>query len=107
MTTLNIPDRVLFFPVTAFDAHDRVDEDLVGAPQEGLIAYVEQIAAATDLPLVVYHRANAQFTPSSIARLLQNPQIAGVKDGAPLIDPSPEQINRLAAIIAHGEELAG
>ncbi|WP_421074383.1 MULTISPECIES: 5-dehydro-4-deoxyglucarate dehydratase [unclassified Microbacterium] len=164
MTDLAIPDRVLFFPVTAFDAHDRVDADLVeqhvagalahepgavfaacgtgefhtlsledvraavaaavratagrvpviagaggplghavacariaaeagadgllvmppylvGAPQEGLIAYVEQIAAASDLPVIVYHRANAQFSPGSVARLLQNPRVVGIKDG--------------------------
>ncbi|WP_308291619.1 5-dehydro-4-deoxyglucarate dehydratase [Microbacterium sp. G2-8] len=165
MTTLDIPDRVLFFPVTAFDDRDRVDGDLVaqhiagriddrpgavfaacgtgefhalslddyravvraavaatngsipvltgaggpvghalacariaaeegadgllvmppylvGAPQEGLIAYIERIAAETELPLVVYHRANAQFAPASIARLLQNPRVVGIKDGA-------------------------
>lgn len=54
---------------------------LVGSPQDGLVAYVEAVAAATDLPLVVYHRANAQFTPASIARLLADPRVVGVKDG--------------------------
>lgn len=55
---------------------------LVHGPQAGLIAYVQAVAAATELPLIVYHRANAQFTPASIARLLELPQVIGIKDGA-------------------------
>lgn len=54
---------------------------LVGGPQEGLVAYVEAIAAASDLPVIVYHRANAQFTPESMRRLANNPRIVGFKDG--------------------------
>ena len=165
MSALTIPDRVLFFPVTAFDAAGRVDAELVeqhvaervefepgavfaacgtgeyhalgideystvveasirgtagrvpvltgvggplghaiasaraaerlGAagllvmppylvqgPQAGLIAYVEAIAAATELPLIVYHRGNAQFTPASIEKVLEIPSVVGIKDGA-------------------------
>lgn len=165
MPELAIPDRVLFFPVTAFDAQDRVDADLVeqhvadrvthepgavfaacgtgefhalslpeyssalaaavratagrvpviggaggplghavacareaerlGAdgllvlppylvqgPQDGLVAYVERIAASTALPLIVYHRGAAQFSPASVRRLLDLPQVVGLKDGA-------------------------
>ncbi|MGM7697648.1 5-dehydro-4-deoxyglucarate dehydratase [Microbacterium sp. A84] len=164
MPELTIPDRVLFFPVTAFDAADRIDVDLVeqhvservehqpgavfsacgtgefhalsaaeyavtvaaavrgtagrvpvlagsggplghaidcarsaqeaGAegllvmppylvqgPQAGLVAYVERIAEATELPLIVYHRGAAQFTPASIDTLLRNDRVIGVKDG--------------------------
>ncbi|WP_345751133.1 5-dehydro-4-deoxyglucarate dehydratase [Microbacterium rhizophilus] len=55
---------------------------LVQGPQAGLVAYVEAIAAATELPLIVYHRGNAQFTPASIARVLELPQVVGIKDGA-------------------------
>nr|WP_309068224.1 5-dehydro-4-deoxyglucarate dehydratase [Microbacterium sp.] len=54
---------------------------LVQGPQAGLVAYVEAIAAATGLPLIVYHRGAAQFSPGSIARLLELPQVIGVKDG--------------------------
>jgi 5-dehydro-4-deoxyglucarate dehydratase len=54
---------------------------LVGGPQAGLVAYVEAIAAASDLPVVVYHRANAQFTPASMRRLAANPKVVGFKDG--------------------------
>ncbi|MFL0410572.1 5-dehydro-4-deoxyglucarate dehydratase [Microbacterium paludicola] len=54
---------------------------LVQGPQAGIVAYVEAIAAATELPLIVYHRGNAQFTPASIARVLELPQVVGIKDG--------------------------
>lgn len=55
---------------------------LVGGPQAGLVAYVEAVAAASDLPVIVYHRANAQFTPDSMRRLAENPRVIGFKDGA-------------------------
>lgn len=55
---------------------------LVQGPQAGLLAYIEAIAAATGLPLIVYHRGTAQFTPATIARLLEIPQVVGIKDGA-------------------------
>ena len=54
---------------------------LVGGTQQGLIAYVEQIAAASDLPVIVYHRATAQFSVDSIRRLVENPRVVGFKDG--------------------------
>lgn len=55
---------------------------LVSAPQDGLVRYVEAVAEAADLPLVAYHRANARLTERSVQRLLENPQVAGIKDGA-------------------------
>ncbi|MGO3886382.1 MAG: 5-dehydro-4-deoxyglucarate dehydratase [Mycetocola sp.] len=164
MPELTIPDRVLFFPITAFDASDRVDAELtkqhiadrvsyqpgavfaacgtgeyhslsvaeygvvveaavtatagrvpvipgaggplghaiacareaerlgadallvmppylVAGPQEGLVAYVSRIAAATELPLIVYHRATAQFRPEGMEALLRIPSVVGIKDG--------------------------
>lgn len=54
---------------------------LVGAPQAGLVAYVEAIAAVTQLPLIVYHRANAALTPATVEVLLRNPRVIGFKDG--------------------------
>jgi 5-dehydro-4-deoxyglucarate dehydratase len=54
---------------------------LVGGPQAGLVAYVEAVAAATQLPLIVYNRGVATFSADSIARLLANPQVIGLKDG--------------------------
>ena len=164
MPDLTFPDGVLFFPVTPFDSHDRVDTEameqhvasgvahgpgavfavcgtgefhalsldeygtglraavagaggsvpvlagtggalghakdcaraaeeagadgllvmppyLVGGPQAGLVRYIEEIAAVTPLPLVVYHRGNAQFTADSVEALLRIPSVAGIKDG--------------------------
>jgi 5-dehydro-4-deoxyglucarate dehydratase len=54
---------------------------LVGAPQAGLIAYVEAVAAASDLPVIVYHRGTAAFTPASMRTLAANPSVVGFKDG--------------------------
>jgi 5-dehydro-4-deoxyglucarate dehydratase len=54
---------------------------LVGGPQAGLVAYVEAVSAATELPIVVYHRGSASFSAESIARLLDNPRVIGIKDG--------------------------
>jgi len=54
---------------------------LVAGPQQGIVAYVEAIAAATRLPLIVYHRGASQFSVDSIERLLVNPSVVGIKDG--------------------------
>lgn len=54
---------------------------LVQAPQAGLVRYVEAVAAASPLPLVVYHRGTAAYTEASMQRLLALPQVRGVKDG--------------------------
>jgi 5-dehydro-4-deoxyglucarate dehydratase len=54
----------------------------VNAPEEGLFAYYEAIGAATDLPLLVYSRDWATFTPDMVARLAERvPTLAGWKDG--------------------------
>ncbi|TXN30911.1 5-dehydro-4-deoxyglucarate dehydratase [Lacisediminihabitans profunda] len=54
---------------------------LVTGPQAGTVAYVETIAAATDLPLIVYHRGASQLSISSFEVLAANPRVAGFKDG--------------------------
>lgn len=54
---------------------------LVGGPQARLIAYVEAIAAASALPVIVYHRGTAQFSAASVRRLAENPKVVGFKDG--------------------------
>lgn len=54
---------------------------LVEGPQHGLVAYVEAVLAATDLPVVVYHRGSARLTVPTAARLIANPRVAGLKDG--------------------------
>ncbi|WP_435527607.1 5-dehydro-4-deoxyglucarate dehydratase [Microbacterium aurantiacum] len=54
---------------------------LVGGPQAGLVAYVEAVAGATDLPVIVYHRGTAQFSVDGIRTLARNPKVIGFKDG--------------------------
>jgi 5-dehydro-4-deoxyglucarate dehydratase len=54
----------------------------VMAPEDGLFAYYEAIGKATDLPLFVYSRDWAVFTPQMVARLADRaPTLAGWKDG--------------------------
>jgi 5-dehydro-4-deoxyglucarate dehydratase len=54
---------------------------LVSGTTDGLVAWVEAVAAASPLPVVVYHRANARYSPEAITRLAANPKIVGFKDG--------------------------
>jgi 5-dehydro-4-deoxyglucarate dehydratase len=54
---------------------------LVEGPQHGLIAYVEAVLAATDLPVIVYHRGSARLSVPTAARLVEMPQVVGIKDG--------------------------
>src|SRR5271165_620044 len=54
----------------------------VGAPEEGLFAYYQAIGNASALPLMVYSRDWANFTPEMVARLADRvPTLAGWKDG--------------------------
>lgn len=54
----------------------------VSAPEDGLFAYYAEIGRATDLPLMVYSRDWAVFTPDMVARLADRiPTLAGWKDG--------------------------
>lgn len=54
----------------------------VSAPEDGLFAYYEAIGKATDLPLMVYSRDWAIFTPDMLARLADRvPTLVGWKDG--------------------------
>ncbi|WP_405637975.1 5-dehydro-4-deoxyglucarate dehydratase [Streptomyces sp. NBC_00056] len=54
---------------------------LVKSPAAGLVAYVDSVAAATELPLVVYHRDNARFDCASAVDVARLPHVAGFKDG--------------------------
>lgn len=50
--------------------------------QEGLVAHVTAIAAATTLPIVLYGRANGVPEPATLARLAETvPHLIGYKDG--------------------------
>lgn len=54
---------------------------LVAGPQVGLAAYVEAVAAASALPVVIYHRGTAQYSVDTVRRLARNPKVVGFKDG--------------------------
>ncbi|MFT4260302.1 5-dehydro-4-deoxyglucarate dehydratase [Microbacterium sp.] len=54
---------------------------LVGGTQAGLVAYIEQIAAASELPVIIYHRGTAQYAVDTVRRLAENPRVVGFKDG--------------------------
>ena len=63
---------------------------LVGAPTEGLIRYFETVAEASELPIIVYHRANAALTPAAMGRLARHPKIIGFKDGVGNVDTAQQ-----------------
>ncbi|PWI08766.1 5-dehydro-4-deoxyglucarate dehydratase [Streptomyces sp. NWU339] len=54
---------------------------LVRAGQEGLLRHYRELAAATALPVIVYQRDNAVFTPASVVELARTDGIIGLKDG--------------------------
>ncbi|MFB7497699.1 5-dehydro-4-deoxyglucarate dehydratase [Streptomyces sp. NPDC056161] len=54
---------------------------LVVPGQEGLLRHYREIAAATDLPVIVYQRDNAVFTPPTVVELARTEGIIGFKDG--------------------------
>jgi 5-dehydro-4-deoxyglucarate dehydratase len=54
---------------------------LVVAGQEGLLRHYREVAAATELPVIVYQRDNAVFTPETVVELARTEGIIGFKDG--------------------------
>ncbi|CAM5715012.1 4-hydroxy-tetrahydrodipicolinate synthase OS=Streptomyces alboniger OX=132473 GN=dapA PE=3 SV=1 [Streptomyces alboniger] len=54
---------------------------LVAAPQDGLVAQLEQIAARTRLPLIAYQRGQVAFGVEAFRRVSQIPGVIGLKDG--------------------------
>ncbi|MGV9276214.1 5-dehydro-4-deoxyglucarate dehydratase [Streptomyces griseosporeus] len=54
---------------------------LVVAGQEGLLRHYREIAAATALPVIVYQRDNAVFTPETVVELARTEGVVGLKDG--------------------------
>ncbi|SDH13615.1 5-dehydro-4-deoxyglucarate dehydratase [Lentzea fradiae] len=54
---------------------------LVTSPDAGLVRYVAESAAVTGLPIIVYQRNNARFTPESAVEVARIPNVVGFKDG--------------------------
>jgi 5-dehydro-4-deoxyglucarate dehydratase len=54
---------------------------LVDAPQDGLAAQLERLAARTRLPLIAYQRGQVAYTADSLRRIARIPNVIGLKDG--------------------------
>ena len=54
---------------------------LVQSEQEGLYHHYRRIAASTHLGIILYQRANAILTATTVSRLAVLPNIVGLKDG--------------------------
>ncbi|MEU5535027.1 5-dehydro-4-deoxyglucarate dehydratase [Streptomyces sp. NPDC020362] len=54
---------------------------LVLAGQEGLLRHYREVAAGTSLPVIVYQRDNAVFTPQTVVGLARTDGVIGLKDG--------------------------
>jgi 5-dehydro-4-deoxyglucarate dehydratase len=54
---------------------------LVQGPAAGLVEYTRQVSDATELPVIVYHRATARFDVASAVEVARLPQVVGLKDG--------------------------
>lgn len=59
---------------------------LVVAGQQGLLRHYRELAAATALPVIVYQRDNAVFTPETVVGLARTEGIIGLKDGVGDLD---------------------
>ena len=59
---------------------------LVEMPQAGLVAFTREVAAATDLPVIVYNRNNARYTEDSAIEVAKIPTVIGFKDGTGDLD---------------------
>ncbi|MDZ7911466.1 MAG: 5-dehydro-4-deoxyglucarate dehydratase [Rhodococcus sp. (in: high G+C Gram-positive bacteria)] len=68
---------------------------LVTMPQAGLVNYTKAVAAASDLPLIVYNRGNARFTEDSAVEVAQLPTVVGFKDGTGDLD----QVGRIVRAV--------
>jgi 5-dehydro-4-deoxyglucarate dehydratase len=54
---------------------------LIRAGQEGLVENVRQVATRTELPLIVYQRAQIKFTIGAVRALAAISGVIGLKDG--------------------------
>ncbi|MEZ3180526.1 5-dehydro-4-deoxyglucarate dehydratase [Streptomyces pimonensis] len=70
---------------------------LVKAAQEGLLRHYRQVAAATSLPVIVYQRDNAAFTPESVVELARTEGIVGFKDGLGDLDLMQRTVSAVRA----------
>lgn len=70
---------------------------LVTSSMAGTIAYVEAVAAASPLPVIVYHRGSARLDEDAVARLARNPRVIGFKDGVGDVGVAQQIVRAVAA----------
>ncbi|WP_345590668.1 5-dehydro-4-deoxyglucarate dehydratase [Streptomyces marokkonensis] len=80
---------------------------LVLAGQEGLLRHYREVAAATALPVIVYQRDNAVFTPGSVAELARTDGIIGLKDGLGDLDLMQRTISAVRTEVPGDGEAPG
>ncbi|WP_049579611.1 5-dehydro-4-deoxyglucarate dehydratase [Streptomyces sp. SBT349] len=68
---------------------------LVTSPQRGLVDYVRAVTESSDLPVIVYQRANAVPTPETAAELARLPRVVGIKDGVGDIELMHRTVRRV------------
>jgi 5-dehydro-4-deoxyglucarate dehydratase len=59
---------------------------LAEGPAAGLRAWAEAAVSAAEVPVILYGRANARYTPELVAELATHPLVAGYKDGTGDVD---------------------
>ncbi|WP_240661328.1 MULTISPECIES: 5-dehydro-4-deoxyglucarate dehydratase [unclassified Streptomyces] len=73
---------------------------LIKAGQEGLLRHYREVAAATSLPVIVYQRDNAVFTPPTVVALARTDGIVGLKDGLGDLDLMQRIVSAVRADLA-------
>jgi len=74
---------------------------LVQMPQDGLVAYTREVAAATDLPVIVYNRGNARYNEASAVEVARLPNVVGFKDGTGDVDLVARIVRAVTDALAH------
>ncbi|MFA9444626.1 5-dehydro-4-deoxyglucarate dehydratase [Egicoccus sp. AB-alg6-2] len=75
---------------------------LVGGPQQGIVDYVTDVAAASELPIVLYQRGQVRFDVDALRTLAAHPRVVGLKDGAGDFDLLQRQLLALRADLGDG-----
>lgn len=71
---------------------------LASGSADGTVAYVEAIAAASPLPVIVYHRNTARYSVEAMVRLAANPKVIGFKDGVGDLAHTQEVVIAVSAL---------
>jgi 5-dehydro-4-deoxyglucarate dehydratase len=72
---------------------------LVEMPEAGLLAYTREVAAVTDLPVIVYNRNNARYSEASAIEVAKIPNVIGFKDGTGDLDQVARIVRAVTAAV--------